>query len=86
MKTEYPELVIEISSHTDRRGSNVYNEKLAERRAMSTYEYLISEGISKDRLEYKSFGETKPAIDCDRCSEKDHQLNRRSMFKVVKMN
>jgi len=86
MKTEYPELVIEISSHTDRRGSNVYNEKLAERRAMATYEYLISEGISKDRLEYKSFGETKPAIDCERCSEKDHQLNRRSMFKVVKMN
>jgi len=86
MKTEYPELVIEISSHTDRRGSNIYNKKLAERRAMATYEYLISEGISKDRLEYKSFGETKPAIDCERCSEKDHQLNRRSMFKVVKMN
>ena len=86
MKNEYPDLVIEIGSHTDRRGTNAYNEKLAERRARSTYEYLISNGISEDRIvEYKGYGETKPAIDCERCTEKDHQLNRRSMFKVVKM-
>ena len=86
MKNEYPDLVIEIGSHTDRRGSNAYNEKLAERRAKSTYDYLISKGISKDRIvEYKGYGETQPAVDCDRCSEKEHQLNRRSMFKVVKM-
>ena len=86
MKNEYPDLVIEIGSHTDRRGSNAYNEKLAERRAKSTYDYLISQGISEDRIiEFKGYGETKPAIDCERCSEEDHQLNRRSMFKVVKM-
>ncbi|GGG39184.1 cell envelope biogenesis protein OmpA [Christiangramia forsetii] len=86
MKDEYPELVIEIGSHTDRRGTNSYNEKLAERRAKSTYDYLVSKGISEDRIvEFKGYGETKPAIDCDRCSEKDHQLNRRSMFSVVKM-
>lgn len=86
MQNEYPDLVIEIGAHTDRRGSNAYNEKLAERRAKSTYEYLISKGISADRIiEYKGYGETKPAIDCDRCSEQDHQLNRRSMFSVVKM-
>ena len=86
MQNEYPELVIEIGSHTDRRGSNAYNEKLAERRAKSTYDYLVSKGISADRImQYKGYGETKPAIDCDRCSEKDHQLNRRSMFSVVEM-
>lgn len=86
MQNEYPDLVIEIGAHTDRRGSNAYNEKLAERRAKSTYDYLISKGISADRIvEYKGYGETKPAIDCDRCSEQDHQLNRRSMFSVVKM-
>ncbi|APG59406.1 OmpA family protein [Christiangramia salexigens] len=86
MKEQYPQLVIEIGSHTDRRGSNAYNEKLAERRAKSTYDYLISKGIKKDRIKiYQGFGETKPAIDCQRCSEKDHQLNRRSMFSVVKM-
>ncbi|MDR5591993.1 OmpA family protein [Christiangramia sp. SM2212] len=86
MQNEYPDLVIEIGSHTDRRGSNAYNEKLAERRAKSTYDYLVSKGIAEDRIvEYKGYGETKPAIDCDRCSEDDHQLNRRSMFSVVKM-
>ncbi|MCM4158036.1 OmpA family protein [Gramella sp. AN32] len=86
MQNTYPKLVIAIGSHTDRRGSNAYNEKLAERRAKSTYDYLISKGISAERIqEYKGFGETKPAIDCERCSEKDHQLNRRSMFSVVEM-
>jgi len=86
MQNEYPELVIEIGSHTDRRGTNAYNEKLAERRALSTHDYLISKGIPEDRIvEYKGYGETKPAIDCQRCTEKDHQLNRRSMFSVVKM-
>lgn len=86
MQNEYPDLVIEIGSHTDRRGSNAYNEKLAERRARSTYDYLISKGINPERIiEYKGYGETKPAIDCDRCTEKDHQLNRRSMFSVVEM-
>ncbi len=87
MKEEYPDLVIEIGSHTDRRGSNAYNEKLAERRAKATYDYLISKGISPDRIgTYKGYGETKPAIDCERCTEKDHQLNRRSMFSVVEMD
>jgi len=87
MKNEYPELVIEIGSHTDFRGSNQYNEALAQRRAKSTYEYLISKGISPERIQdYKGYGETKPAIACDRCTATEHQLNRRSMFSVVKMN
>jgi len=87
MKNEYPELVIEIGSHTDIRGSNEYNEGLSQRRAKSTYDYLVSKGISPERIQaYKGYGETKPAIACDRCTSKDHQLNRRSMFSVVKMN
>lgn len=86
LKNEYPELVIEIGSHTDRRGTNQYNEALAKRRAQSTYDYLIAQGIEASRIvAYKGYGETTPAIDCERCSEEDHQLNRRSMFKVVKM-
>lgn len=86
MTEEYPELVIAIGSHTDRRGTDAYNEKLAERRAKSTFDYLVANGIAEDRIqEYKGYGENKPAIDCDRCSEKDHQLNRRSMFSVVDM-
>jgi outer membrane protein OmpA-like peptidoglycan-associated protein len=87
MKNEYPELVIEIGSHTDIRGSNQYNEALALRRATSTYEYLVSKGISPHRIQaYKGYGETKPAIACDRCTSSEHQLNRRSIFSVVKMN
>ncbi|MFD1096088.1 OmpA family protein [Salegentibacter chungangensis] len=86
MKNEYPDLVIEIGSHTDFRGSNEYNQALAERRAKSTYDYLISKGIDKNRIQsYKGYGETRPAIECDRCTREEHQLNRRSMFKVVKM-
>ncbi|SDS30754.1 OmpA family protein [Christiangramia echinicola] len=87
MQDEYPDLVIEIGSHTDRRGSNAYNEKLAERRAKSTRDYLVENGVAEERIvEFKGYGETKPAIDCDRCSEDDHQLNRRSMFSVVQMD
>ncbi|MCP9200718.1 OmpA family protein [Gramella sp. GC03-9] len=87
MLNEYPDLVIEIGSHTDRRGSEAYNEKLAERRAKSTFDYLVSKGVDAERIhEYKGYGETKPAIECDRCTEKDHQLNRRSMFSVVEMD
>jgi outer membrane protein OmpA-like peptidoglycan-associated protein len=87
MKNEYPELVIEIGSHTDFRGSEQYNQALAQRRAKSTFEYLVSKGISPERIQaYKGYGETKPAIACDRCTTAEHQLNRRSMFSVVKMN
>ena len=87
MKNKYPELVIEIGSHTDFRGSSQYNEGLANRRAKSTYDYLISKGIAPERIQdYKGYGKTQPAIDCDRCTREEHQLNRRSIFSVVKMN
>lgn len=86
MKHEYPGLVIEIGSHTDFRGSIEYNRKLADRRALSTYNYLISKGISPKRIvTYKGYGELEPDVDCDTCSEKQHQLNRRSIFNVVRM-
>ncbi|SDL58261.1 WD40-like Beta Propeller Repeat [Salinimicrobium catena] len=86
MKNDYPELVIEIGSHTDKRGSVEYNRKLAERRAQSTYDYLVEHGIAPERIvTYKGYGEMKPDVDCMTCNEEQHQLNRRSVFKVVKM-
>lgn len=86
MSNDYPELVIEIGSHTDIRGSKAYNDQLAEKRARATYDYLISKGISKERIiTYRGYGERQPEIDCTKCNEKQHQLNRRSIFKVVKM-
>jgi outer membrane protein OmpA-like peptidoglycan-associated protein len=85
MQNEYPDLVIEVGSHTDKRGSESYNEALAERRAIATREYLIAKGISPERIKKQAFGERQPAIECERCSRQEHQLNRRSMFSVVKM-
>ncbi len=86
MQNEYPELVIAIGSHADRRGTDAYNQKLSERRAKSTYDYLVTNGVDPARIkEYKGYGENQPAIECERCTEKEYQLNRRSMFHVVEM-
>ena len=86
MRDEYPDLVIEIGSHTDKRGSEAYNEVLAERRAQATRDYLIAKGIDANRIKEQGYGERKPAIECDRCSKEQHQLNRRSMFSVINMD
>jgi len=86
MTNKYPDLVIKIGSHTDKRGTDEYNEGLAKRRAQSTYDYLVSQGIAAERINaHEGFGEREPAIPCDSCSKEEHQLNRRSMFSVVKM-
>ncbi|RKS42740.1 outer membrane protein OmpA-like peptidoglycan-associated protein [Gillisia mitskevichiae] len=87
MNNKYPELVIKIGSHTDKRGTNEYNEALAKRRAQATYDYLVANGVAAERINaHEGFGEREPAIPCDSCSKEEHQLNRRSMFSVVKMN
>ena len=86
MVNEYPELVIEIGSHTDRRGSAEYNRRLAERRAQATRDYLVEKGVAAERIvTYKGYGEEQPEVDCTSCNEQQHQLDRRSIFKVVKM-
>ncbi|MDT0678219.1 OmpA family protein [Autumnicola musiva] len=86
MTNEYPEMVIAIGAHTDKRGTNAYNDILAERRARSTYEYLVNNGIDENRIEsFKGYGENQPAIECERCTREQHQLNRRALFEVVRM-
>lgn len=55
-----PTLVIELGSHTDFRGSDSYNKSLAQKRAQSAVDYLISKGIAKDRMEAKGYGEEQP--------------------------
>lgn len=87
MQNKYPDLIIEIGAHTDLRGSEQYNENLAAKRAEATRQYLIEKGIEEERIEAaEGFGERKPAVECERCSEEEHQLNRRSMFQVVEMD
>ncbi len=81
---EYPEIVINIESHTDQRGSEEYNEILSAKRAASTRSWLIENGIAVERLTAKGYGESQPLINCNEgdCSDDDHQLNRRSVFLV----
>ena len=86
---EYKDMVIKIESHTDSRGPDVYNKYLSDKRAKSTRAYLISKGISEDRIESATgYGEERLINECGngvRCSREKHELNRRSEFIIVKM-
>lgn len=77
-----PNISVEISSHTDSRGPDEYNLSLSQARAESVVKYLISQGISKSRLISRGYGETKPLI-ANAGTEDEHQLNRRTSFKVI---
>jgi outer membrane protein OmpA-like peptidoglycan-associated protein len=84
-----PNINIEMGSHTDARGSDNYNMILSDKRAMAAVEYLVSQGIKRDRLKWKGYGESKPVNECTngvKCSEKKHQENRRTEFKVTGIN
>lgn len=80
-----PTVKIELSAHTDCRGKDAYNMNLSSKRAKSAVDYLIKQGIAKDRLISKGYGETKPveACECTKCNEVQHQSNRRTEFKVL---
>ena len=81
-----PDLVVEIGSHTDARGTGRYNIRLSARRAESVVKYLIKKEIDPNRLQAKGYGETQPTNDCmDEipCSEEQHQRNRRTEFRVI---
>ncbi len=83
---QYPDMVIELSSHTDSRGEADYNKKLSQRRANSTKAWLVDEGVSPERIKAVGFGESKLLNKCKdriKCSEEEHQLNRRSEFKII---
>ncbi|MCK0131995.1 OmpA family protein [Flavobacteriaceae bacterium F08102] len=82
---KYPEMKIMASSHTDSRGPKAYNMKLSERRAKSTVDYIISKGIDASRIKSQGFGESKLVNKCSDgvpCSKEEHQLNRRTEFKI----
>ncbi len=82
--SKYPDLVINATSHTDNRGSASYNEKLSDRRAKTTVQYLISQGIDKSRVSGVGKGESELKVDCgNNCTDEEHQLNRRSEFIIV---
>lgn len=85
---QYPEMTIDIRSHTDSRQTHAYNELLSDRRAKATLEFMVKSGINRNRLTAKGYGETQLVNQCSDgviCSEEEHQKNRRSEFIVVKM-
>lgn len=82
-----PSLKIDIRSHTDCRNTAQYNADLSGRRAKSTIDWLVAKGISAARLTGRGYGEsrlTNGCIDGVKCTEEEHQANRRSEFIVLK--
>jgi outer membrane protein OmpA-like peptidoglycan-associated protein/tetratricopeptide (TPR) repeat protein len=89
---QYPSMKIDVRSHTDCRQTAKYNLALSDKRAKSTIAWLIKNGISPDRLTGKGYGESQLINDCgcepkndSKCSEVEHQANRRSEFIITAM-
>jgi peptidoglycan-associated lipoprotein len=86
---ENPAIMIELSSHTDSRGNDMYNMILSQKRAQSAVSYIVSRGIDETRIVAKGYGETRLLNKCDNwkaCEDEMHQVNRRTEFKVVKIS
>lgn len=80
------DLRIELSAHTDARGSDAYNLKLSQARAQSCVDYLISKGVNKSNIVAKGYGETQLLNKCKNnvtCPEEMHQENRRTEVKIL---
>ncbi|MEM6964814.1 MAG: OmpA family protein [Bacteroidota bacterium] len=86
MMTDNQDLIIEIASHTDSRGSFRYNRTLSQRRADAVVRALIECGIAEERLVARGYGERKNVNNCANnipCSEREHQMNRRTEFRII---
>lgn len=82
LMNENPSIEIEMSAHTDSKGSDDYNYKLSDDRARSVREYIVSKGIAPSRIISQGYGETKPVVPND--TDENRQLNRRVEFKILK--
>lgn len=78
---ENPEVTISVEGHTDNEGTSAYNTKLSTQRAKSVYDYLISKGVSAERLSYKGYGDSQPLA--DNSTEEGRALNRRTEIKIT---
>lgn len=82
---DYPNIKVKVESHADARGTDQYNMDLSKRRAASTVDYLVENGIDRSRLTSEGFGESRPVNDCTEptgCTEAQYAKNRRSTFVV----
>lgn len=83
---EHPGITVELGSHTDARGSDAYNLSLSERRAKSSRTYIVSKGVAEDAITFKGYGETEITNKClndIKCTEKEHEANRRTEIKIT---
>lgn len=83
---EHPDMIIELSSHTDSRGLSNYNQQLSQRRAESARVWLLDAGIEEGRIKAVGYGESRiinRCVDGVRCSEEEHRYNRRTEFKIL---
>jgi outer membrane protein OmpA-like peptidoglycan-associated protein len=81
-----PNYIVEIASHTDARGSDSYNNRLSQRRAEAVVRWLVNNGVERDRLVPRGYGESMASNQCVNlipCTEKEHQMNRRTEFRVL---
>lgn len=81
MLNDNPAIRIELGAHTDAKGSDEYNIKLSHNRANSVMQYILSKGISSERVSFKGYGETVPVATND--TDEGRQLNRRVEFKIL---
>ncbi|MGB5419311.1 OmpA family protein [Algibacter sp.] len=84
---KYPTMEIEVSAHTDARGPDEYNLNLSKKRAASTLEYLVSQGIERNRLRSIGYGEMQPLNECVKegiCDDREYDINRRCEFTILK--
>lgn len=84
---KFPDVIIELTAHTDSRGTNRYNDNLSQHRATNAEAYLRRKGINKSRIQHRSRGENELTNDCGDgvpCVESKHQSNRRTEVRVIK--
>lgn len=83
---QYPDMKIELSSHTDSQGKDTYNENLSQRRADSAKKWVVAKGIAPERIVPKGYGEQVILNGCTngvKCSDDEHRFNRRTEFKII---
>ena len=89
LMNQYKTMEIELVSHTDCRGNDDYNQRLSEQRAIAAKNYLMVRGITENRIVARGAGESQLRNQCAdgvNCSEEEHQYNRRTEVRIVRIN
>lgn len=83
----YPKIKIKVNSHTDSRGTDLYNLQLSKKRALSIKNYIVKQGVSINRVFHEGYGEreiTNRCLNTVKCTIEEHLMNRRTNFLIIK--